>query len=130
MLTKDFRCGYAGATEYDIRQDGRVIGRVEVRDNGNRDMPWNDGVWESDILPGIGTVRWENSDKWGEFPPAEVVALFPGYVGARLLLHPRTPHPTLRDEGYKFPRIEWQYNGPKPQLCPHPNVPNYVTFVR
>jgi hypothetical protein len=129
MLTKDFHLSYAGEAEYDIRKDGRLLGRVSVRTFGNSRLAYNGDYFQTGILPQVGTVRWDSSSKWHEFPPAEVVALFPGYVGCRLVFHPRTPGLTIQDEGYELPEVEFQYDGLAPTLCPHPNVPNYVTFT-
>lgn len=129
MKTKHFYLGYAGETEYDIREDGRLVGRVSSRQFGNPGMAYNGDYFEKGIKPQIGTVRWESSSKWGEFPPADVVALFPGYVGCRLVFHPLTPDLTIQDEGYELPEVEFQYDGPPPVLVPSPDVPKYVTFV-
>lgn len=127
MYTKHFYLSYAGEAEYDIRLDGRLVGRVSARKFGNANMEYNGDYFERGIVPQIGTVRWD-SDKWHDFPPSEIVALFPGYVGCRLVFHPRTPHLTIMDEGYELPEVEYQYDGPTPVLVPHENVPNYITF--
>ena len=130
MATKHFVVSYAGESEYDIRgDDHRIIGRVAVRTFGNRNGAWNGDYFETGILPSIGTVRWESHPQWMEFPPADIVALFPGYVGCKLAFHPRTPELTIRDEGYELPDVEYIYDGPAPVLMTDPNVPEYVTFA-
>ena len=129
MLTKHFYLSYGGESEYDIYDGARKLGRVAIRHFGNRAAAWNGDYWETGILPQIGTVRWESPKQWRDFPPVEVVALFPGFVGARLVFHETTPGLHIQDEGYQLPTVEYQYNGPPPILCPHETVPEYVTFV-
>jgi hypothetical protein len=128
--TKDFYLllSYAGEAEYDIRLDGRKIGRVSVRYFGNPRIAYNGDYFKRGIVPQIGTVRWD-CPRWSEFPPAEVVAMFPGFVGCRLVFHERTPDLSITDEGYEPPEVEYQYDGPKPEICSHPSVPSYVTFL-
>lgn len=127
MLTKEFRVSYAGEVEYDIRQDGRILGRVAVRYFGNSRMAYNGDYFKTGILPQVGTVRWESSRQWHEFPPSELVALFPGFVGCRLVFHPRTPQLTITDKDYEIPNVEFQYDGQAPVLVPSAKVPEYIT---
>jgi hypothetical protein len=129
MLRADFHLSYAGAVEYDIREDGRLLGRVTARSFGNPRLAYNGDYFEKGILPQVGTVRWESSTKWHDFPTPEIVALFPGFVGCRLVFHPRTPHLTIMDKDYELPEVEYQYDGQAPVLCPHPTVPGYITCV-
>ena len=103
-LTKRFLVSYAGEVEYDI--GGTVY---KVRYWGNPDGSWNDGVWEGFIRPSIGTVRHDKCELFHTFPPPEVVALFPGFVGARYT------------EDWKT-----EYDGPTPKLRPLKNVPCYI----
>ena len=128
MVTKDFYLSYAGESEFYIRRDGRPIGRVSVRHFGNSRMEYNGDYFQTGILSQIGTVRWSSSEQWRDFPPDDVVALFPGYVGCRLVFHARTPHLTILDEGFKLPTVEYEYNGATPILRPHADVPYYITF--
>ena len=130
MLTSHFYLSYAGESEYDIRDNGRLVGRVSVRTFGNRRIVYNGDYYQTGILPTVGTVRWQSSSQWHEYPPAEVVALFPGFVGCRLVFHPRTPELKITDPDYALPEVEYQYNGPAPVLIPDPDVPEYMTFRR
>ena len=109
-LTKRFLLSFAGAAEYEI--GGR---RYEARyfANTHPHMAYNEGVLEHDIIPAVGTVRYESSQHWHEFPPREVVALFPGFVGARW----RRDYSAL------------EYDGPAPVLVPSKDVPHYLTAV-
>ncbi len=85
MLKAIFACGYAGETDYDIRDmaTGRIVTKVAVRDGAWINFGWNGDYFETGIKPTIGTVRFYSSTDWHNFPSAEIVALFPGYVGAR-----------------------------------------------
>jgi len=126
----EFSLSYAGESEYLIRQNYKPIGKVRVRTFGNKRMEpeYNGDYFQTGILPTVGTVMWKDCDKFHEFPPREIVALFPGYVGCRLILHPTTPGFTIRDEGFQWPTSEYQYDGPKPELIQDPIVPDYITF--
>jgi hypothetical protein len=128
MMTKHFFLSYAGESEWDIRDNGRLVGRVSVREFGNSRMGYNGDYFETGILQQVGTVRWYSCSHYDEFPPAEIVALFPGFVGCRLVFHPTTPDLNITDPDYQLPTVEYQYNGPKPVLCPDSNVPEYITF--
>lgn len=108
-MSKRFIASYAGEAEYEI--DGQ---RYEVRHFANPEMAYNTGVYEREILPAVGTVRHKHSPEFSEFPPAAVVAEFPGFVGARW----NTQTWTL------------EYDGPAPRLMPDPLVSCYVTFER
>lgn len=109
-----FLVSYRGLVEYEV--DGH---KYEVRYWGYDDGHYNTGVWDTHIKPSIGTVRqlsYDTNGNWVRdrvhtFPPAEVVALFPGFVGARYV--PET----------------WatEYDGAAPELIPDPDVPSYVT---
>jgi len=125
---KEFRLSYDGEAEYDIRQDGRIIGRVSVRYWGNTRQTYNGDYFERGILPQVGTVRWTSCNQYLEFPPDEVVALFPGFVGCRLVFHPRTPDLSITHPDYQLPEVEYQYAGPAPVLVQHPEVPEYITY--
>ncbi len=92
----EFIVSYRGEVEYAI--SGR---KYNVRYWGYNDGHYNKGVtngipwdvWTDHIEPSIGTVRNDSYDRQGnwlpesffEFPPAEIVALFPGMVGARYI---------------------------------------------
>ena len=127
MFTKDFRISYAGEVEYDIRKDGRILGKVSVRYFGNSRMTYNGDYFTTGILPQVGTVRWASSSQWHEFPPREIVNLFAGFVGCRLVFHPTTPGLRVTDKNYELPTVEYQYDGPAPVLIPSANIPEYIT---
>lgn len=105
-LTKRFILSYAGAAEYEIGHK-----EYSVRYFASKRMPYNTGVLEEEIIPAVGTVMHNDSEDWHDFPPAEVVALFPGFVGARW----------AKD----YSAIE--YDGPAPVLRPSKDVPEYIT---
>ena len=126
-ITKEFRLSYDGEAEYDIRRDHRIIVRVSVRHWGNTRQQYNGDYFERGILPQVGTVRWASSTQYLEFPPDEVVALFPGFVACRLVFHPRTPDLTITHPDYELPEVEYQYNGSAPILVKHPEIPEYIT---
>ena len=100
-LTKRFLVFYAGGVEYDIA--GR---RYHVRYFANKRMPYNNGVLEQKIAE-VGTVRHDETAHWHNFPPAEVVALFPRFVGARFT------------QDYRM-----EYDGPAPRTIPARPSPN------
>ncbi len=125
--TKEFRVSYAGEVEYDIRKHGRILGRVAVRYFGNSRMAYNGDYFTTGILPQVGTVRWASSTQWQEFPPRDIVSLFHGFVGCRLVFHPRTPNLPITHKDYELPTVEYQYDGPAPALVPHKQVPEYIT---
>ena len=127
-LTADFTCSYAGETDYDIRQDGRIIAKVSERHFGNATMGYNGDYFETGIKKQIGTVRYYSHPEWLEFPDPRIVALFPGYVGCRLVFHETTPGLLITDPDYQFPTTEYQYDGPAPVIVQHSTVPNYLTF--
>lgn len=103
-----FLVSYAGEVDYDVAGE-----RYRVRYFGIPHIPWNTNVWQGQILPEIGTVRYDDSRKFHTFPPAAIVELFPGFVGARW----NTDTWTL------------EYDGPAPTLIPHPKVSDYITFA-
>lgn len=106
----EFKVSYAGEVEY--RVDGKLY---RVRYFANPRMGYNDGVYDNDIQSSVGTVRnsWRDGCEYmHQFPPREVVALFPGFVGARYTEDFQT-----------------EYDGPRPVLCKHHCVPEYVSFV-
>jgi len=117
-LQAEFTSGYAGETDYDIRDrsTGRVIAKVVARHWGNLDGAWNTGVWESDIEPAIGSVWYKKSDLWQEFPTPEIMELFPNYV-ARTMGH--TPEGVWRSS----------YRPEPPKLVEDSTIPNFITFV-
>jgi len=127
MLTKSFKISYAGEVEYDIRRDGLLIGRVAARYFGNSRMAYSGDYFETGILPQVGTVRWESSAQWCQFPPPDVVSLFPGFVGCRLVFRETTPNLSVTDPDYRLPEVEYQYDGPAPVLMPDKLIPEYIT---
>jgi len=68
-------CGYQGETTY--RVNGREYDVRYRAPNYLSDKPER----YAEIVSHVGTVR--RRDRFTEFPPADVVALFPDYVGAR-----------------------------------------------
>lgn len=100
-----FLVSYHGEVEYEYQ--GR---RYNVRYWG-----WNDnygeGVWENFIEPTIGCVRNAESERFFEYPPPEIVAAFPGFVGCR----------------YRASDWAVEYATPRSRLVQHPKVPGYVT---
>jgi len=117
-LSKRFKLSYAGAVEYDIYDGYRKIATVETRHFANSRMDYNGDYYETGILPQVGTVRYLHHSDWLEFPSEEIAALFPGFVGQRLVFHGSGDETS----------VEYQYNGPAPILCAHPFVGEYVTF--
>jgi hypothetical protein len=106
MLEAVFKCGYAGGVDY------LVAGRkYHVRYFASTIMAYNTGVLEQKVAE-VGTVRSDESDRWHDFPPPEVVALFPGFVGARF----------TRD-------YQYEYAGEQPELIVDPVVTYHVTFA-
>ncbi len=71
----EFISAYQGAS--DFRWRGQ---RYTVRWLGRDDGQYNPGVFENEVLPTVGTVKAFCSD---EYPPAELMAFFKGYVPAR-----------------------------------------------
>ncbi len=92
--------------------------RYRVRYWANLDpkFGYNTGVLENEIIPLVGCVISDDSRKWHDFPPAEVVAQFPGFVGARFT------RPNGEDKGYRV-----EYDGPEPTRVPDPQVSYYLT---
>lgn len=66
-------CSYQGATDYDINNQ-----RYEVR---YRPCAMSEGKRYTESIPFVGTVTRSHGRQ--EFAPADIVALFPGYVAAR-----------------------------------------------
>ena len=102
-----FVVSFAGEATYKV---GRRQYRVRSFAITDPTFGYNTGVLDDFILPLVGTVIADGSDYWYEFPPPEVVALFPGFVGARWTK-------------------EWkaEYDGEKPVLCPTPLVSHHMT---
>ena len=75
-MSKRFVSGYMGEIDYLV--DGARY-RQRVSTSEYERSICNDGVFEREVLPCVGTVRGEP----GIFPPPEVMAEFPGYVPAR-----------------------------------------------
>lgn len=129
-LKAEFTCSYAGEVDYNIRDaaSGRIITKVAARYFANSRMAYNGDYFETGIKPQVGTVRYYSSDNWREFPPADIVALFPGFIGQRLVFHEKTPGLNITQPGYQSPDVEYQYDGERPQLVPDLDVPEYLTF--
>lgn len=68
-LHASFVCGYQGVSEYKVNGQTYDVRQSESYYGREASLAW------------VGTVsrNWERD----KFPPAEVVALFPGFVGAR-----------------------------------------------
>ena len=120
-LVKRFLVSYAGEAEYEI--GGRAY---SARYHGSTKASWNGDYFETGIKPSIGCVRYRDSDRWSEFPPAEVVALFPGFVGQRLVYHPACNLPITHPD-FQLGTMEYICDGPAPTLAPHPACPDYLT---
>ena len=79
---ESFYCGFQGTTDYKIRGI-----TYSVRYVADPHGTWNDGVWESDILPTVGTVvsrqYYVRQGCCYDFPPEDILTIFPGFVGAR-----------------------------------------------
>ena len=72
-----FRCTYCGECDWTYRgteYQERCFGSLYAKEHS-----YNAGVWESDIFPAIGTVRFEHCAYKG-FPPAILTSLCPCYV--------------------------------------------------
>jgi len=96
MLKARFISAYQGAAHYEV--GGRRYG---VRRWASDDGHYTD--FAGDIVPYVGTVRCEHPV--GEFPPPEVLELFPGFVGARY------DHETGRVEYHPHPPA-WVWDPP------------------
>jgi hypothetical protein len=77
-MTKQFVSSYAGESDYLV--NGR---KYRIRYFAIPTMSYADGVFAREILPAVGTVRAYDSGGFYQFPPDDVVALFPGFIGAR-----------------------------------------------
>jgi len=87
-------CSYQGETDFVID-----TGRYAVRWSGDPEHNWNTGVWESDIVPTVGTIHYLSNTKG--FPPMKVVSAFPGIV-------PITA--TFEWEGNSITNWQWVYH--------------------
>jgi hypothetical protein len=82
-------CSYRGNADYLWRgQKWRV--RSHACPGGGATATSADGHYNGDyyfkgILPAVGTVMADDSERFHQFPPAELMAHFPLYVGARWL---------------------------------------------
>jgi hypothetical protein len=73
-----FVLAYLGAAQYEIageHYEVRALAEAHCR------SIYRAGIVESAVLPLVGTVR--SLSRFTEWPPADVLAQFPGYVGAR-----------------------------------------------
>ncbi len=78
-----FTCGYAGVCDYQWR--GR---KYRVRSSAADRYPgdgWNytPEDWAAQVVAAVGTIMWDESAHFHEFPPADLAEHFPGYVLAR-----------------------------------------------
>lgn len=73
-ITAQFVCSYRGEHTYRIGSESYHIRRAAY------DGIYVEGYFESGIVPTVGCVYGGDIQ---QFPPAEVLALFPGYVAAR-----------------------------------------------
>lgn len=73
-----FTCGYQGAIDYTI---DTVL--YTVRYSGDPRSAWNTGVYDGEIAPLVGTVRYYSGCGEKGFPPPKVIAAFPGIVPVR-----------------------------------------------
>lgn len=69
-----WKCSYAGSTDYAWGNFG-----FEVRSFASPDVAWAPGYFDGGIMKQLGCVFRRNSMSDG-FPPAEVIAAFPGYT--------------------------------------------------
>lgn len=120
-LEKRFKVSYAGEVDYQVGNDG-----FTARYSAPIEFSWNGDYFETGIKPVIGCVRYESSSKWHEFPPAEVMALFPGFVALRLIYTPADNLP-FRHPDHQLGTMEYQHDGPRPELIPCPEIPGWLT---
>ncbi len=73
-----FVFSYRGAADYVVK--GR---KYSVRSFAHDDGYYNGNYFAEGVRPLVGCVRSDESAYWHQFPPAEVLALFPDHVGAR-----------------------------------------------
>ena len=99
-LEKKFILSYAGEAEYEIQGE-----RYTARYCYNPRMPYNGDDVHRYTKAQVGTVMHYSSSKFHTFPPREVVALFPGFVGARYT-----------------ERFDVVYDGPTPVLFVDPQT--------
>lgn len=112
-----FVCGYRGETEYDIGGE-KYATRYWASNEGPYGGHYNGDYFAAGILPFVGTVRCLDAKKFGEFPPAHIVALFPGFVAAR--------YPTGADGRIMF-HCGAEYCGDKPMV--DATDPTFVKFI-
>jgi hypothetical protein len=79
-LTPRFVCSFAGKSDYQVGGDLYAVRHRAFEPN----RVFCADYWQESVIPGVGTVR--RCSGVDRFPPAEVVALFPGFVGARFNL--------------------------------------------
>jgi len=73
-----FLSSYQGESEYSL---GGSVWRI--RHAAHDDGHWNDTVYTREVRPLVGCVIAKDSALFHEFPPADVLACFPGFVGAK-----------------------------------------------
>lgn len=105
---KRFIVSYQGSAEYDVNGT-----RVEVRTFAYDPPyhPFTPEVYESEILPMVGCV-WLRYG-YQEFPSADIMREFPGYIAARYLPDPEADHAYAS-------RVE--YCGSKPRTRHNPTI--------
>jgi hypothetical protein len=79
-LRPQFESSYQGSATYWVAGKQYEL-RAFARDDGH----WTN--WP-ETRAQVGTIRFKHYPDFGDFPPAEVCALFPGYTPARYIGHP------------------------------------------
>jgi hypothetical protein len=102
MFTKRFVCSFDLEAEYEI---GGAIYRVR----SGMHLSLTSGDWRENVRARIGTVMYEHHPHFCKFPPPEVMALFPGMVGAR---YSEETVARGSEGGVWMP----EYNGPAPEV--------------
>ena len=100
-MSKRFVSAYRGSAEYVV--DGVSY---EVRSFGEPGGPWAVGYWPF-ITSEVGTVRAKHWPEFESFPPAAVLAEFPGYVGARCVRASTEDSYRLEYLGGEAPDLVW-----------------------
>jgi len=103
-MHKQFVSAYQGSAYY-IVNHVRYTVRTFASQRGTH-LP---NQWDF-ILSEVGTIRALDWPATADFPPAEVLALFPGHVGARV----------NADKGYTI-----EYNGSAPNVVRNPQLDWY-----
>lgn len=106
-MAKKFIFGYRGESGFEINGE-RYLQRSTASDDGC----YNTGVYDNDIKPFVGCVRFEDYPKFHKFPSPEVMAEFPDYVPARFTEDFKPEYkdgvePLIVDDGRTVWALEW-----------------------